>query len=71
MDIHGTRDQQLIYLNTHWGRRYEFAAPGEPGRKWTATDKFGDHERLESASAPELLAVVRNHYEGNYQLRRL
>jgi hypothetical protein len=68
MDIRGTPEQQLVFLNTHWGRRYEFAAPGSPGRPWVATDKFGDHNRLEAASAPELLEAVRSHYQGNYQL---
>jgi hypothetical protein len=32
MDIRGAPDQQLIFLNTHWGRRYDFAAPGSQGK---------------------------------------
>jgi hypothetical protein len=68
MGIRGTSDQQLIFLNTHWGRRYDFAAPGSPGGTWAATDKFGDHDKLEAASAPELLEAVRSHYQASYQL---
>jgi hypothetical protein len=33
------------------GRRYDFTAPLTPGGTWAATDKFGDHERLEAANA--------------------
>jgi hypothetical protein len=70
MDIRGTPDQQLIYLNTHWGRRHDFAAPGSPGGMWAATGKFGDHNKLEAASAPELLEAVRSHYQAKHQLPR-
>ena len=59
MGLQGTPEQQLIFLNTHWGRRYDFAAPGSPGGTWAATDKFGDHDKLEAASGPELLKAVR------------
>jgi hypothetical protein len=64
--ISGTPDQQLIYLNTHWGRRYEFTAPDRPGVAWMATGRFGDHEKLEAASAQELLEAVRRHYEAHH-----
>jgi hypothetical protein len=70
MGIRGTPDQQLIFLNTHWGRRYDFAAPGNPGGTWAATDKFGDRDKLEAASAPELLEAVRSHYQTRHQLPR-
>jgi hypothetical protein len=70
MVIRGTPNQQLIYLNTHWGRRYDFTAPATPGGTWAAADKFGEHERLEAANAGELLEAVRNHYKRNYQLPR-
>jgi hypothetical protein len=68
MGIRGTPEQQLIFLNTHWGRRYDFTAPASPGGTWVATDKFGDHQRLDAASAWELLEAVRNHYQRNYRL---
>lgn len=68
MDIHGTTDQQIIYLNTHWGRRYKFEAPPGPGKNWSATDKFGKHDRLQAPSAVALLEVVRHHYQDNYPL---
>jgi hypothetical protein len=66
MDIRGTPDQQLIYLNTHWGRRYGFTAPDGPGMAWMATDKLGDHEKLEAVSATELMEAVRRHYEARH-----
>jgi hypothetical protein len=69
MDIHGTPDQQIIYLNTHWGSRYQFKVPSGRGGQWTATDKFGDHDELQAPSAAELLNAVRRHYQANYPLR--
>jgi hypothetical protein len=69
MNIHGTADQQLIYLNTHWGRRYRFEAPSGPGGQWTATDKFGKRETLQAPSAAGLLEEVRRHYQATYPLR--
>lgn len=30
MDIAGTPEQALAYLNTHWGIRYSFARPETP-----------------------------------------
>ena len=68
--LSGTPEQQLIHLNTHWGRRYDFAAPGSLGGTWAATDKFGDHDKLEAASASELLEAVRSHYQARCQLPR-
>jgi hypothetical protein len=70
MSLQGTPEQQLIFLNTHWGRRYDFTAPASPGGTWAATDKFGDHGKLEAASAPELLEAVRSHYQARYPLTR-
>ena len=68
--LSGTPEQQLIHLNTHWGSRYVFAAPGGPAGMWAATDKFGDHDKLEAASASELLEAVRSHYQARCQLPR-
>jgi hypothetical protein len=62
LELHGTTDQQLIYLNTHWGRQYEFVPPQTPWGEWTATAKFGDCTRLQAQTAAELLAQVREHY---------
>jgi hypothetical protein len=61
----GTAEQQLIFLNTHWGRRYTFAAPQPQGGPWTATARFGEHDALQAATAAELLDVVRAHYQAN------
>jgi hypothetical protein len=60
-----TNEQLLVYLNTHWGREYVFAAPSAPGDKWAATAKFGEQDRLEAWSAGELLEEVRGHYRAN------
>jgi hypothetical protein len=65
MDIVGTVQQKLIYLHTHWGRRYEFAAPEQPSGKWAATARFGNHDGLEASSAAELLEDVRAHYRAS------
>lgn len=64
-ELTGTNEQLLVYLNTHWGREYSFAAPGAPGSKWTATAKFAEQARLEEWSAAELLEEVRGHYQAN------
>jgi hypothetical protein len=64
-ELRGTDQQLLIYLNTHWGREYSFAAPSAPGGKWTATARFGEQDRLEERSAGELLEEVRGHYQTN------
>jgi len=65
MELVGTVQQKLIYLHTHWGGRYEFAAPEKPGGKWAATARFGYHDKLEASSAAELLEEVRAHYRAN------
>jgi hypothetical protein len=54
-----------VFLNTHWGRAYAFCAPQEPGGRWSATARSAQHERLEAASAAELLEAVREHYNGS------
>lgn len=64
-ELGGTAEQQLIFLNTHWGRRYAFAVPQAPGRQWTATAKFGGHDRIQARTAAELLETVRAHYQGH------
>ncbi len=65
MELDGTSQQQLVFLNTHWGRQYSFAAPEAPGGQWTATAKFGQHDRIQQWSAAELLEEVRGHYEAS------
>jgi hypothetical protein len=64
-ELGGTVDQQLIYLQTHWGRRYEFASPQAPGGQWTATAKFGDRDRIQAWTSAELLEEVRAHYQAS------
>jgi hypothetical protein len=58
----GSREQQLVFLNTHWGGQYSFAAPASPGGLWTATARFGPGDRLDGPSAVDLLEQVRDHY---------
>lgn len=58
----GSREQQLVFLNTHWGGQYAFAAPPAPEGLWTAEAKFGPGERLNGESAGDLLEQVRHHY---------
>jgi hypothetical protein len=62
MELTGTPEQQLVFLNMHWGRMYEFAAPDQPSTPWTAQAKFGDQDQLQAKSATEMLHVVRAHY---------
>ena len=62
MELSGTTEQQLVFLNTHWGSKYVFAPPAEPGGQWTATAKFGQHDQIDGCSAAELLREVRDHY---------
>jgi hypothetical protein len=63
--LQGTDRQQLVFLNTYWGSRYAFAPPEIPGGKWTATARFGEHDRLDGQNATELLGKVREHYQAN------
>jgi hypothetical protein len=65
IELDRTNQQKLIFLNTHWGDKYLFAAPEIPGSQWTATAKFGQHDRLQEWSAAELLEEVRDHYRAN------
>jgi hypothetical protein len=65
MQLGGTAEQQLGFLNTHWGREYRLTAPGLPDGNWTATAKFGDHDTLKARSASELLEMVRAHYQAS------
>jgi hypothetical protein len=62
-ELRGTAEQQLIYLQTHWGRRYEFALPQAPGGPWTATATVGGHDRLQAPAPAALLEKVRAHYQ--------
>jgi hypothetical protein len=61
----GTAEQQLIFLNTHWGRLYAFAAPTAPDGEWTATARFSEHRALQAATAADLLNIVRAHHQAN------
>jgi hypothetical protein len=63
--LSGTAEQQLVFLNTHWGRKYSFAAPAKPGGQWTAVARFGQHDQIAAESATELLALVRDHYQAS------
>jgi hypothetical protein len=65
LELRGTTDQQLIYLNTHWGRLYAFEPPPTPCDEWTATAKFGSFTQLQAQTAAELLEEVRAHYQAN------
>jgi hypothetical protein len=62
MDLVGSHHQQLVFLNTHWGDKYWFSAPCQPGGGWTATAKFGPRDRLQAETAKDLLERVRDHY---------
>jgi len=65
LELRGTADQQLIYLNTHWGRQYAFEPPQTLESEWTATAKFGGYAVLQAQTAAELLEEVRAHYQAN------
>jgi hypothetical protein len=58
MSLSGTVQQQLMFLNTHWGSKYSFAAPAKPGSRWTAAARFGQHDHLAAESAAELLGLA-------------
>lgn len=58
----GSHEQQLVFLNMHWGGQYSFAAPAAPDGLWTATARFGPCDLLNGASAGDLLEQVRHHY---------
>jgi hypothetical protein len=64
-ELHGTHQQQLVFLNTHWGSKYSFAAPEAPGAQWTAAARFGQHDQIHGWTATELLEEVRDHYQAN------
>lgn len=60
-DLAGTAEQQLVYLNTHWGRSYWFTAPAGPEEEWKAKARFGAHDDLSDSSSAGLLAKVHDH----------
>jgi len=64
-ELRGTREQQLIHLNMHWGSRYDFTMPQDAGGIWTARANFGAHDELAEDTATDLLLAVRRHYEAN------
>lgn len=64
MELTGTVEQQLVFLNLHWGRKYTFTAPA-PGGDWTGRARFGKQDELLAESAGELLLAVRRHYAAN------
>jgi hypothetical protein len=64
-ELSGTPRQQLVFLNTYWGGQYAFASSQARGDQWTATAKFGQHDRLEGSSAAELLEKVPGHYRAH------
>ena len=63
--LSGTAEQQLVFLNTHWGRQYCFTAPTKPDGQWAATARFGPRDQIAAESATELLALVREHYQAS------
>jgi hypothetical protein len=65
MHLGGTKEQQLIFLNTHWGSRYTFTPPDTPAGKWTAVASFGQRDKLQEESATDLLHALRQHYTAN------
>jgi hypothetical protein len=65
LELSGTVQQQLVFLNTHWGSKYSFTAPAKPRDRWTAAAKFAQHEELTGETAAELLERVRAHYQAN------
>jgi hypothetical protein len=62
MELTGTTERKLIFLNLHWGRMYAFTAPNGADTPWTAQAKFGDQDELQAESATEMLHAVRAHY---------
>jgi hypothetical protein len=40
MELTGTPDQQLVFLNMHWGRMYEFTAPDRAGAPLDSPGRF-------------------------------
>jgi hypothetical protein len=65
VELRGTVQQQLVFLNTHWGSKYSFTAPAKPRERWTAAARFGQHEELTGETAAELLERVHAHYQAN------
>jgi hypothetical protein len=61
----GTTEQQLVFLNIHWGSQYSFTAPAQPGGRWAAVARFGQHDQIAGESAAELLAPVGDHYKAS------
>jgi hypothetical protein len=65
MELTGTTEQQLIFLNVYWGRMYAFTAPNGAGGPSTAQAKFGNQDELRADSATEMLLGVRRHYSAS------
>jgi hypothetical protein len=66
VELSGTvQQQQLVFLNTHWGSKYSFTAPAKPPDRWTAAARFGQREELTGETAAELLERVHAHYQAS------
>jgi hypothetical protein len=65
VELSGTVQQRLVFLNTHWGSKYSFIAPPRPDGRWTAVARFGQHDELAAESAADLLELVRSHYQAS------
>jgi hypothetical protein len=63
--LSGTVQQQLVFLNTHWGSKYSFTAPTKPRGEWRAVALFGQREELTGETAAELLERVHAHYQAS------
>jgi hypothetical protein len=63
--LSGTVQQQLVFLNTHWGSKHSCTAPAKPGGRWTAAARFSQQDQLAAESATELVELVRGHYQAS------
>jgi hypothetical protein len=57
-----TQQQAIVYLQTHYGSRYDITGPSAPGGKWRAVYRETG-QLLEEFSAEELLEEMRSHYQ--------
>jgi hypothetical protein len=58
MHLGGTKEQQLIFLNTHWGSRYTFTPPDTPAGVKVSSVQWNPDSSM-SGEAPATWTVGR------------
>jgi hypothetical protein len=54
--------RMLVFLQTHWGQKYDIKKPTSSESKWSATALFGPNDQLFEDNPYDLLERMRHHW---------